>query len=370
MKKLRGFCALCVLSLIGLAGCKKQEENILSVTDMPVADTPVNPVTDSLTSTPTVNPTVVPTVVPTGVQEAMEGETWETENGKGSLVVGDSYAAYLDEEGKLHILYDTAGVTEGVDLEKRYTGLGVDRTQLITIDEEGKAWVSYPKTPEEVEKELEETLEEVREAGGNWGCSNVDPNMMRSLAELSGIRQLICRYLLDYDAVLEDGTVISYRSNRSQRTCAELQGARQIASSLGGAMAGIKEDGTLVFTSLELLRQRTLEQWPKLRQLCGDGYFAGLKADGTVISEDSELDYLINTKKKWSDIIRLAAKSGTIVGLKADGTVVAVCKLGQDRGQCAVEEWRDIVAVDTNGRVTVGVREDGSFVKTEEKKRK
>lgn len=59
----------------------------------------------------------------------------------------------------------------------------------------------------------------------------------------------------------------------------------------------------------------------------------------------------------------------TVVGLRADGTVVAVCTLGNDRGQCAVEEWRDIVTVDTNGRVTVGVRKDGSFVRTEEKER-
>lgn len=355
MRKLIGFCVLCGFSLLGLAGCKKQGE-------LPVADTPTNPVTDS--------PTDIPTVIPTGVQETGNGETWEMEEGKGSLVVGTYYAAYLDEEGRLHILYDTAGVTKDVDLEKRYTGLGVDRTLLVVIDEEGKAWASYPETPEEVEKELEESIKETIEAGGNWGSSHRDPDMMRSLAGLSGIRQLICSYLFDYDAVLEDGTVVSYRNNRSQRTPEELQGAKQIAASIAGGMAGIKEDGTFVFTPMyDLTRQRKLEKWPKLKQLYGGSYFVGIKEDGTIIAEDPELDYLINTIEKWSDIIRLSVAADTVVGLRADGTVVAVCTLGNDRGQCAVEEWRDIVTVDTNGRVTVGVREDGSFVRTEEKER-
>lgn len=246
MRKLIGFCVLCGFSLLGLGGCKKQGE-------LPVADTPTNPVTDS--------PTDIPTVIPTGVQETGNGETWEMEEGKGSLVVGTYYAAYLDEEGRLHILYDTAGVTKDVDLEKRYTGLGVDRTLLVVIDEEGKAWASYPETPEEVEKELEESIKETIEAGGNWGSSHRDPDMMRSLAGLSGIRQLICSYLFDYDAVLEDGTVVSYRNNRSQRTPGELQGAKQIAASIAGGMAGIKEDGTFVFTPMyDLTRQRKLEK--------------------------------------------------------------------------------------------------------------
>lgn len=344
-----------------------REIAVLDYVYLPATDAPTNPVTGSPTTIPTVVPTTLPTVIPTAVQEVTGGEVWETKEGNGSLVVGTSYAAYLDEEGKLHILYDTAGVTEGVDLEKKYSGLGVDRSCLVTIDEEGKAWASYPETPEEVEKTLYESIKEAVEAGGNWGCSNRDPDMMRSLAGLSGIRQLICYYRFDYNAVLEDGTVVSRMRNREQHTYKELQGAKQIATSIAGGMAGIKEDGTFVFTPMyDLIRQRKLEKWPKLKQLCGGSYFAGLKEDGTVIAEDPELDYLINTIEKWSDITRLAAASDTIAGLKADGTVVAVCTSGNDRGQCAVREWRDIVAVDTNGRVTVGVRKDGSFVTTEE----
>ena len=51
-----------------------------------------------------------------------------------SLAVGNDYAAYVDGMGKLHILYDDANATEGVDLEKTYQSLGADPFCLVAVD--------------------------------------------------------------------------------------------------------------------------------------------------------------------------------------------------------------------------------------------
>ncbi len=279
-----------------------------------------------------------------------------------TVVAGDQYAAYLDEEGYLHILYDTAGVTEGVDLEKKYTGLGADRSRLVTIDEDGKPWASYPYTADEVQQQLDELHEEIMAAGGTFGATQRDPHMMRAFAELSGVRQIICDYPYRYVVLLEDGTV----TNSDQGIYENLQGEkiRSIADA-GGATAGIKEDGTVVFTPIkwDLLRQKKLEEWPeKLKQICAGSYFVGLKEDGTVIAEDVTLNYLINTVEQWNNITKLAAAGDTVIGLREDGTVAAVCTWQSDRGQCDVDNWTDVIAVNTNGSVTVGITKDGKVL--------
>lgn len=344
MKKIQRIAILCGLGLTLLMGSKVWTEKSIAAPGAP---------TD----------TDMPDNVTAGTKTSVER--------KGSLVVGYNYAAYLDEGGKLHILYDSEGVTQGVDLEKTYTGLGVDRSALVTIDEEGKLWGYYQFTEEEVEQITQEALQDAAENEGNVGCgSRPSSEVMRSFAELSGVRRIISSYPIKYVALLEDGTLIEHDSMLVQTVDESFQGVKEYTSPEAGGSAELQEDGTIVFALMtgDLLREKKLkEEWPsKLKQICSGGYFVGLKEDGTVIAEDPELNYLINIEEQWSDVTYLAAASDTVVGLKTDGKVVAVCKLGSDRGQCAVAEWKDIVAVDTNGRFTVGIKEDGTVVATGE----
>lgn len=360
MRKFQWISILCILSLVFLAGCKVWTAESSAAENIPT-EPPTALLTDELLNAAT--DTDISANVPTATKISVER--------KGSLVVGYNYAAYLDENGKLHILYDSEGVTKGVDLEKKYTGLGMDRSTLVTIDEEGKLWGYYIFTAEEVEQIGQEALRDAMENGGNYGTgSKPDSQVMRSFAELSGVRRVISNYPMEYIALLEDGTLITHYNQNSQTVDENFSGIKEYTRAIAGGSAGIQEDGTVVFEPMtwDILREKKLkEEWPsKLKQICSGSYFAGLKEGGTVIAEDTELNYLINTVEQWSDITYLAAASDTIVGLKSDGTVVAVCKLGNDKGQCAVTEWKDIVAVDTNGRFTVGIKKDGTVVATGE----
>lgn len=333
---------LCGVGILFLAGCSKQAKNLAK--------------SEGLLENVTPNPTPFTEGIPAEEKNEKTGPL---------LMVGDHFAVSVDESGSLKVLYDIWGRTEGFDFSKKYKGIVLDGAyggkeggRLIMVDEEGKPEVHYPRTAEEAEQNIYEGLLEAMETGGTYGGQKENPDIMRSFEELSNVRQMICHYPYEYCVLFEDGTVMY-----DGRIWEELQGVKEIA--LGNCeLAGIMEDGSFVFLPIikDLTRQKKLEEWPKLKQLCAGSYFVGLKTDGTVIAEDIELNYLINTIEQWKDIIRVAAAGATVVGLKADGTVVAVCSFREDRGQCNVDQWKDIVAVDTNGRITVGIKKDGSVV--------
>jgi len=285
-----------------------------------------------------------------------------------SIAIGDEYAAYLDEDGKLHVLYDTSatneydtvGATRGIDTSKTYKTLGTDPYRLVAIDEEGRLSVSYYETAEEMQAILEETLKAVMEAGGNYGLGKPDPSIAKDFETISEVKQIFSTYPYDrYTALLEDGTVL-YLGEKE-----ELTGVVQITAKTNGVIAGLKEDGTLVMTDVsDVLRKKKLDAWPQqLKQIAaGYNFFVGLCEDGTVISEGVEQEYLINTIEQWSGIVKIAVGNETVVGLKGDGTVVAVCPARSDKGQCEVDDWTNVIAVNTNGSVTIGITKDGTVL--------
>lgn len=372
MKKVRCFCALCGLGLLFLAGCRaKAEELPVGVPTGALTEKLMNTLTETPTAVPTESPVNVPTKAPT-VSPAVTGTAERLPEGKRiSVAVGYNYAAYLDEDGELHILYAPEEIMGSVDLEKKYTALGTDLSTLVTIDEEGRLWAYFYSTAEEIEESIRQALEDAVKYGGTVGYSFPSPDIIRSFAELSGVLQVVSDYPFKCTILLEDGTMFTQSHlSGDARFLWEGVTLKEVAVPIAGAAAGITEDGTFVFMQTDWEREKKLKEWPaKLKQICAGNGLVGLTEDGTVIAEEAELNYIINTIEKWSHIRSVAAQGGTVVGLKEDGTVVAVCTLGNDKGQCAVTEWSDIAAVGTNGTVTIGVRKDGSVVLTEEKKR-
>ena len=300
--------------------------------------------------------------------------TEEVESTNISIAIGDEYAAYLDEKGKLHVLYDTSliwehdpiGATRGIDPTKTYKALGTDPRCLVAINEEGRLSVSYHMTAEELAEYTRKAAEEAMAAGGTYGLGGPQDWIAKDFEEMSGVKQIFSTYPYStYTALFEDGTVYHYGEQE------ELEGAVQITKDGNGILAGIKADGTVIMSEIgDVLRKKKLDTWPKkLKQICAGSdiaamstIFVGLCEDGTVISEGIQQNYMINTEEKWSDIVKIAVGGETVIGLKGDGTVVAVCPGRSDVGQCDVDDWTDVIAVNTNGKVTIGITKDGKVL--------
>ncbi len=289
-----------------------------------------------------------------------------------SIAIGDEYAAYLDETGNLHVLYDTSkvdehdkvGATGGIDLTRTYKSLGTDPYRLVAINEFGGVSVSYHMTASELEEYTRKAGKDAIDAGGTYGLGGPKAWMAREFERMSDAKQIFSTYPYgDYTALFEEGRVY----NRGKYLY--LEGVVEIADAADGVIAGIKEDGTLVMTEVtDVFRKEKLDAWPeKLKQICtGSGlngeFFVGLREDGTVISEGVEQEYMINTVEKWSDIVKIAVGKETVVGLRGDGTVVAICPARSDKGQCEVDDWTDVIAINTNGKVTIGITKDGAVL--------
>ncbi len=287
-----------------------------------------------------------------------------------SIAIGDKYAAYLDEDGKLHVLYDvsvtdeydTVGATRGIDTTKTYKALGTDPYCLVAIDEEGKLSVSYHMTVEELSEYTRKAGEAAMAAGGTYGLGGPQSWIAKDFEKMTGVKQIFSTYPYStYTALFDDGTVFHYGIRE------DINELEQITDNANGVVAGLKADGTLVMTEVnDIFRKEKLDTWPeKLKQIdAGYNFLVGLKTDGTVISEGVEQEYMINTVEKWSGIVKIAVANETVVGLKGDGTVVAVCPARSDKGQCEVDDWTDVIAVNTNGSVTVGITKDGKVLMT------
>ncbi len=285
-----------------------------------------------------------------------------------SIAIGDEYAAYLDEDGKVHVLYDTSyrsdndtvGATGGIDTSKTYKALGTDPYRLVAIDEDGKLSVSYHMTSEELTEYCNQVAKDAADNGGTYGLGGPQDGIARDFEEMSGVRQVFSTYPYSgYTALCDDGYV--YPRSKWTEPFADIV---QIAEANSHIM-GLKADGTLVMTEVsDVLRKKKLDTWPeKLKQIAaGYNFFVGLCEDGTVISEGVEQEYLINTIEQWSGIVKIAVGNETVVGLRGDGTVVAVCPGRSDVGQCEVDDWTNVIAVNTNGSVTIGITKDGTVL--------
>lgn len=284
-----------------------------------------------------------------------------------SLVVGDSYAAYLDLSGKVHVIYSFNDSVKAFDYDKTYVDLVKQDRWLTAIDADGRVVTACPDTADTIEEQIENALKTAMEAGGTYGCGGPDAHSVRELEDMTDVCQVFVDYAYDYCVLLQNGIVLYHPHGLRQRLVDALEGSVQIArKNSTGEIVGLREDGTLaVFANSERpqddlqrwTKLKDLQQWTKLKQICAGDSFVGLTVDGKVIAELGVLRYRLS-KENWEDIQEIAVAKGTVVGLKNDGTVVAVCS-DEDNGQCDVTDWKNVVAVDTNGNVTVGIDREG-----------
>lgn len=172
--------------------------------------------------------------------------------------------------------------------------------------------------------------------------------------------------------LLEDGTVLSAGNNHTG--CCETGSWTDIESVWAslGLSVGIKKDGSLVIAGTldgqEELIER-VKQWTGMKQIviCGDSRptFFGLRRDGTVLCMGNleSAGYQENLAS-WKGITRLAAGDGYIAGLRADGTLQNF-EHGLNDQYAETSTWTDIRVLTGTLYNLAGIRSDGTILVTE-----
>lgn len=101
---------------------------------------------------------------------------------------------------------------------------------------------------------------------------------------------------------------------------------------------GLKDNGEVYSTGNNQNGQCKVSKWTDIVEVTAGRYFTvGLRADGTVVSTDPELQDVMSD---WKNIIGIYAGDSHVVGLRSDGTVVAA---GDNYyGQCNVQNWSEV----------------------------
>ena len=124
--------------------------------------------------------------------------------------------------------------------------------------------------------------------------------------------------------------------------------------------AGIKEDGSVVFSGRNFDEKQKISSWTDIVSISVKGeIIIGLKKDGSVVIAQRSLhpSYRVDVSG-WNDIVAVSAGERYIVGLKEDGTLTAQGHNGD--GQINIDDWKNIVAISTGWRHTVGLDIDGN----------
>ncbi len=365
---------LSVILCFGMAGCflttqKAKETELPTITKEPEAEATNTPNAPETLETKTQENTSESSV--TNTQEnAVKAEKPEDsafltviENAKYQIYVQDSYAAYLDQNGKLTILYidsDTKDTVKYIDFSKSYQALADDPNCIIPIDENGVPHPAYEMNSKEMGEYVSELLAEVAAAGGCYGTGGIQPRIAEDFEKMTGAVQIFSTYpYKTYRVLFEDGTV---QDDSFWITDTKIvQDAVEIAYGKS-ALIGRKADGTLIIPDIETNKelQKTYADWTgKFRQISSGTRLVGVREDGTVITENVALNYIIQ-KDGWNNIVKAALGERMIAGLKADGTVVVACENRLDEAMFDVANWKNIVTIAATGNVLMGVDADGT----------
>lgn len=163
-----------------------------------------------------------------------------------------------------------------------------------------------------------------------------------------------------------DGTMVQSDADPES----PLASCRDIVSFVSnlGDFLGVRRDGTAdvrchcIEGGLTPVHNTPVHNWTDLVGIIGnsslDKYIVGLRADGTVVSTDPDIQSVVSG---WTDIVALADDmylhiKDKIIGLKADGTVVT-CP-----GRCDLSQWRDIVEIHAGWGLILGLKADGTAI--------
>lgn len=164
-----------------------------------------------------------------------------------------------------------------------------------------------------------------------------------------------------------DGTVVGaglIGSDESGEIWKEIESWQDIVSiTVGNGVTGLKMDGTVVSTNLDL------SDWADIVAISSGAVTVGLKADGTVLVAGNNYYKDVCNVEQWTDIVAIFAGNSSAsgkawtIGLQSDGTVVATGDNGD--GQCNIEDWIDIRSISVSSwekHITYGIKEDGTVL--------
>lgn len=114
-----------------------------------------------------------------------------------------------------------------------------------------------------------------------------------------------------------------------------------------GHIVGLRRDGTVVAVGDNTYGQCNVSTWTDIVAIsAGDFHTVGLKADGTVLTTQTEEAFpdSYESISNWTNIVAVSAGYGFTLAVRSDGTVVAA-GFNQD-GQCDVSKWDQIAVRD------------------------
>lgn len=109
----------------------------------------------------------------------------------------------------------------------------------------------------------------------------------------------------------------------------------------GGSVCGIRNDGTIECYNTTSDSSKEIAKWSNISQISSAtlNTVAGLKKDGTVVYSSVDKNLKLNVSG-WKNVVFVAAGTNYVVALKSDGTLVAS---GENRlGECDVSGWKNI----------------------------
>ncbi len=169
-------------------------------------------------------------------------------------------------------------------------------------------------------------------------------------------------------ALRADGTINShgyYLTDNSVLT--SLTNVQQIAveDSVENSMFALLEDGTVK----EIAKYRkpdfdTVATWTEIAYIDGgNGFLAGLKADGTVVVSGSNAASY-KEALSWTDIKTIHAKEDALIAITNSGTVLAA---GVRLNDAEIAGWTNMKKVVYDSRCFWGITNDGEVISTESK---
>ncbi len=281
----------------------------------------------------------------------------------GQVIAGDSFAAYIDNNGKLTVLFSDDKGQEAFD-GATYVRFADDKGQLGALTTDGKYVTDYPDSPAKMKQLQDKAFQDAQENGGNVGLGGADPEAMQQLSEQTGLKYVTGNYPYSYIAVKQDGTLMAggLTTVLSEKEAAWTSLEQILVADAVELKIGIREDGTRVYSEpLTTTHEADTADWDKLTDLrmCGE-YLVGLRSDGTVCTESTALKKVV---ENWTDIVAIAAKNERLLGLKSDGTVLTAQTNGLEMSEKAgVESWTDIIAIDVNAAYCIGLKSDYTVV--------